>query len=74
MSNEFTPQQQPYVEPPSGTATELATERRGLRCPKCACAHFEVVYTRPAAGNRIMRRRECRHCGRRITTYETSIG
>jgi len=45
-------------------------EPRGLQCPKCGCRHFLVVYTQPKGGGRIMRRRECRHCGRRITTYE----
>ncbi len=45
-------------------------EKRGLECPRCGCRHFEVLYTRPVAGGRIRRRRECRHCGRRITTHE----
>jgi len=31
---------------------------------------FHVLYTRAAIGGRILRRRECRHCGRRLTTYE----
>jgi len=43
---------------------------RGLACRKCGCRHFEVVYTRPARGGKIMRRRECRNCGRRMTTFE----
>jgi len=47
-------------------------DRRGLVCPKCGCKRFYVVYTRPTWGGRIMRRRECRHCGRRITTFEQS--
>ncbi|MBU0638326.1 MAG: hypothetical protein KKB50_05630 [Planctomycetes bacterium] len=42
----------------------------GLRCPNCHCRHFYVVYTRPKVNGRTMRRRECRHCGRRIVTYE----
>jgi len=46
--------------------------KRGLECPKCGCAHFRVLYTRRALGGRLLRRRECRYCGRRITTYETS--
>ena len=46
------------------------SEQRGLRCPKCGCGHFRVIYTRSTWGGRIMRRRECRHCGRRIMTYE----
>ena len=46
------------------------SQRRGLECPRCGCAHFRVLYTRRALGGRLLRRRECRHCGRRITTYE----
>lgn len=45
-------------------------EPRGIRCPGCGCGHFRVVYTRSALRGRVMRRRECRYCGRRITTYE----
>jgi transcriptional regulator NrdR family protein len=47
---------------------------RGLECPRCGCQHFRVVYTRPGAGGRIVRRRECRYCGRRITTIERANG
>jgi len=51
--------------------TPAAQERRrGLECPRCGCRHFHVLYTRAAIGGRILRRRECRHCGRRLTTYE----
>jgi len=45
-------------------------QKRGLECPDCGCAHFRVLYTRRALGGRLLRRRQCRHCGRRITTYE----
>jgi hypothetical protein len=45
----------------------------GLVCPDCGCRHFFVVYTRQKEGH-IERRRECRHCGRRITTWEREIG
>ena len=48
----------------------MSSEPRGLRCPKCGCGHFRVIYTRRAWGGRIVRRRECRNCGRRITTTE----
>ena len=51
-----------------------AKEKRGLECPGCGCRHMEVLYTRPAWGGRILRRRECRHCGRRVTTYEKPQG
>ncbi|NJL31983.1 MAG: hypothetical protein HC898_10315 [Phycisphaerales bacterium] len=44
--------------------------KRGLECPDCGCKHFRVLYTRRAWGGRLLRRRVCRHCGRRVTTYE----
>lgn len=44
--------------------------KAGIECPQCGCRHFHVLYTRAISGNRILRRRECRYCGRRITTYE----
>ncbi|HOD84372.1 MAG: transcriptional regulator NrdR [Planctomycetes bacterium ADurb.Bin126] len=46
-------------------------DRRGLECRQCGCKHFRVVYTRATWGGRILRRRECRHCGRRMTTWES---
>ncbi len=47
---------------------------RGLECRNCGCKHFRVVYTRPYRGGGLIRRRECRHCGRRMTTWERAIG
>jgi hypothetical protein len=52
----------PLVTPP--------TDQRGLVCRQCGCKHFRVIYTRPAWGGRLVRRRECRHCGKRFTTWE----
>ena len=46
---------------------------QGLACPHCGCRHFYVVYTRPKA-DKIVRRKECRHCGKRITTHEKTTG
>ena len=46
--------------------------KRGLECPGCGCAHFRVLYTRRALSGRILRRRLCRNCERRVTTYETA--
>ena len=46
--------------------------RRGIECPKCGCRHFHVVYTRRGPA-RVLRRRECRNCGRRITTCERAV-
>lgn len=43
----------------------------GLVCRHCGCRHFAVVYTRAIGQGRIRRRRECRHCGGRMTTTET---
>jgi DNA-directed RNA polymerase subunit RPC12/RpoP len=47
---------------------------RGLRCRRCGRRHFRVIYTRPASGRKVVRRRECRNCGNRITTWERTIG
>ncbi len=47
-----------------------AQDKRGLECRWCGCTHFRVVYTRATWGRRIMRRWECRYCGKRITTRE----
>ncbi|MEY3231504.1 MAG: hypothetical protein RL689_1593 [Planctomycetota bacterium] len=43
---------------------------KGIVCPACGCKHFEVVYTRATPVGTIRRRRQCRHCRRRITTTE----
>jgi transcriptional regulator NrdR family protein len=43
----------------------------GVVCPRCACADLRVLNTRYAHG-RIVRYRQCRHCGRRLTTYEVT--
>lgn len=58
---------------PHGSAAAAAdTPPRGLVCPDCACRHFFVIYTRQRP-DRIVRRRECRHCGRKILTVERLI-
>ena len=42
-----------------------------MRCPVCATDDTRVVDSRPVdRGDAIRRRRECRACGRRFTTYE----
>lgn len=45
---------------------------QGLICPRCGCRHFYVTHTE-RVGTRIRRRRVCRHCGRRIITWEASL-
>ena len=53
---------------------ESRSDQHGLVCPRCGCQHLDVIYTRHVWGNKIMRRRACRHCNRRITTSEIRIG
>jgi len=56
-------------------ATPRPGEREhGLRCPSCGCGHWRVIYTRPRSGGRLVRRRECRHCGRAVITTEKLNG
>ena len=42
----------------------------GLECRRCGCRHFYVIYTRRAFGGKLVRRRQCRNCGKRMTTME----
>ena len=44
---------------------------RGVVCPRCGCADLRVLNTRYQS-ERIVRYRQCRHCGRRVTTYEVT--
>jgi transcriptional regulator NrdR family protein len=46
---------------------------RGLTCRKCGHQRFRVVYTR-ARVDKLVRRRECRQCGERMTTWERALG
>ena len=48
-------------------------QARGLRCRKCGGGKFWVIYTR-AREDKLVRRRECRNCKTRVTTWETAIG
>lgn len=42
----------------------------GICCRQCGCADCSVYYVRQTWGGRTMRRRQCRHCGKKFTTYE----
>jgi transcriptional regulator NrdR family protein len=44
---------------------------KGIECPHCGCRHFYTTHTEPLRDGRIRRRKACRHCGRRLTTFET---
>jgi hypothetical protein len=59
---------------PIGVDKRTDEEQRGLECRVCRCKRFRVIYTRPRSGGGLLRRRECRHCGSRITTCEREIG
>jgi len=48
----------------------VAKQPMGIECPQCGCRHFYTTHTEPLRDGRIRRRKECRHCGRRIVTYE----
>lgn len=54
--------------PPNGE-----TPPRGIRCRQCGCGHFWVIYVCQRLG-KIERRRECRNCGKRVTTFEKVAG
>jgi transcriptional regulator NrdR family protein len=47
---------------------------RGLTCRQCGWRRFRVIYTRAALGGKVVRRRECRNCRTRVTTWERAIG
>lgn len=50
--------------------SKITDEKRSLECRRCGCKHFQLLYTRQLRGGRLLRRRQCRHCGRLVTTYE----
>ena len=54
--------------------TDERSGDRGLKCRRCECRQFRVIYTRRAIGGKLVRRLECRHCGTRMTTWERTIG
>ena len=48
--------------------------KRGIECPKCGCRHFHTTHTEPLRDGRIRRRKVCRHCNRKIVTFESPPG
>jgi hypothetical protein len=62
-----------HESPPTRGETGETSKPRGLSCSACG-GKFRVVYTRPGASEKLIRRRECRECGTRITTWEQAIG
>jgi hypothetical protein len=45
----------------------------GLECPRCGCCDLRVTRT-VRMQSRIRRERSCRHCGRRVISYEHLAG
>lgn len=43
----------------------------GLQCPRCLQTNHSVVATDPGE-NAILRRRECKNCGKRFNTSEST--
>ncbi|RMD77144.1 transcriptional repressor NrdR [Candidatus Dojkabacteria bacterium] len=41
-----------------------------MNCPYCSSTQHEVIDKRSSTVNSIRRRRECKSCGKRFTTYE----
>ena len=56
------------------TKTDKPQPKCGLKCRGCGCGHFHLLYTRRTRGGRLIRRRQCRHCGRMVTAYEKVAG
>ena len=54
-------------------ATNEPAARRGLACSACGGTQLKVVYTRSRYGAKVVRRRECRQCQARLTTWERVI-
>jgi hypothetical protein len=66
-----------YVEadesPKAEASRPSATSHRGLYCLACGSDRLRVVYTRDKSGGVVQRRRECRDCKRRATTWERAV-
>ena len=59
---------------PVSEAGSVSGEARGIRCRSCGSQQLKVVYTCAKPQGLVMRRRECRSCGQRLTTWEREIG
>lgn len=49
--------------------SERTTHLYGLNCPGCTSSRLRTLQTRVALGG-IRRRKECKDCGKRLTTVE----
>lgn len=55
------------------TGTQERANAKGLVCRKCGWPQLRVLYTRRGSDRKLIRRRECRRCGMRATTWEKLI-
>jgi len=53
---------------------DTSRPKRGIACPRCGCRHLRTTHTERLPSGRVRRRKVCRHCGRRILTYELLSG
>ncbi len=53
---------------------EPQPEEIGIPCFRCGCNYMRVVYTRHRRDRRIVRMRQCNHCGTRVMTVERRQG
>jgi len=61
-----------YETIPSYASEDRSDEEaaNGISCKKFVLNDLRTAYPRPSWGSRRMTQRECRHCGRTITTLE----
>ena len=74
--SEFMTQKPPSNSEIQPENAENDTPNRGpkpLECPRCGCKHFETITTRRHSDGHLYRRKQCRHCGRRITSIEIPL-
>jgi len=69
MARKWGPDWQRLDAPVEAATTPPAA---GLECPECGCRHFETIKSEPRTWG-ILRRKACRHCGRRVTTRERLV-
>jgi len=66
-----------YVEPEgvqiAASSRSQTPGVRGLFCQTCGSNRLRVVYTRDKTGGIVQRRRECRDCKVRVTTWERVV-
>ncbi len=47
--------------------------KTGLVCRKCGCQHFITIWVGHRPDGMVIRKKECRYCGKPITTKEEAV-